>query len=77
MTVGALARSLNIKIDNECFQNRRQQQESCLTRILIHLVLDDGHSQSMVAGAHFRERPDLVGQLSTTRLAGGGVYSPT
>jgi hypothetical protein len=71
-----LARSLNIKIDNECFQKPRQQQESCLTQNPDQLVLDDGHSQSMVAALTSGSGPDLVGQLSTTRLAGGGVYSP-
>ena len=71
-----LGRSLNIKIDNECFQKPRQQQESCLTQNPDQLVLDDGHSQSMVAALTSGSGPDLIGQLSTTRLAGGGVYSP-
>jgi hypothetical protein len=71
-----LARSLNIKLDNDCFLKPRQQQESCLTQNTDQLVLDDGHSQSMVAALTSGSGPDLVGQLSTTRLAGGGVYSP-
>ncbi len=71
-----LARSLNIKLDNECFQKPRQQQESCLTQNTDQLVLDDGHSQSMVAALTSGSGPDLIGQLSTTRLAGGGAYSP-
>lgn len=71
-----LARSLNIKIDNDCFQKPRQQQESCLTRNTDQLVLDDGHSQSMVAALTSGSGPDLIGQLSTTRLAGAGAYSP-
>ena len=71
-----LARSLNLKLDNECFQKPRQQQESCLTQHTDQLVLDDGHSQSMVAALTSGSGPDLIGQLSTTRLAGGGAYSP-
>jgi hypothetical protein len=71
-----LARSLNIKLDNDCFYKPRQQQESCLTQHTDQLVLDDGHSQSMVAALTSGSGPDLVGQLSTTRLAGGGAYSP-
>ena len=71
-----LARSLNIKLDNECFNKPRQQQESCLTQNTDQLVLDDGHSQSMVAALTSSGGSDLVGQLSTTRLAGGGAYSP-
>ncbi len=71
-----LARSLNIKLDNDCFQKPRQQQESCLTQNTDQLVLDDGHSQSMVAALTSGSGPDLVGQLSTTRLAGGGSLQP-
>src|SRR6476620_8718535 len=71
-----LARSLNIKLDNDCFQKPRQQQESCLTQNTDQLVLDDGHSQSMVAALTSGSGPDLIGQLSTTRVAGGGAYSP-
>src|SRR6478752_4491032 len=71
-----LARSLNIKLDNDCFFKPRQQQESCLTQNTDQLVLDDGHSQSMVSALTSGSGPDLVGQLSTTRLAGGGAYSP-
>jgi hypothetical protein len=71
-----LARSLNIKLDNDCFNRPRQQQESCLTQNTDQLVLDDGHSQSMVAALTSGSGPDLVGQLSTTRIAGGGAYSP-
>ena len=71
-----LARSLSIKVDNDCFQKPREQQESCLTQNTDQLVLDDGHSQSMVAALTSGSGPDLIGQLSTTRLAGGGAYSP-
>ena len=71
-----LARSLNIKLDNDCFNKPRQQQESCLTQNTDQLVLDDGHSQSMVSALTSGSGSDLAGQLSTTRLAGGGAYSP-
>ena len=40
------------------------------------LMLDDGHSQSMVASLTSSASSDLIGQLSNTRLAGGGYYSP-
>ena len=71
-----LARSLNIKLDNDCFQKPREQQESCLTQNTDQLVLDDGHSQSMVAALTSGSGSDLIGAISSTRLAGGGVYSP-
>ena len=40
------------------------------------LVLEDGHSQSMVAALTSGPNSDLIGQLTYTRLAGGGAYSP-
>ena len=44
-----LARSLNIKVDNHCFEKPEEQQMSCLMQNSDQLVLDDSHSQSMVA----------------------------
>ena len=44
-----LARSLNTKLDNQCFEKPTEQQTSCLLQNTDELVLDDCHSQSMVA----------------------------
>ena len=71
-----LARSLNIKVNQECFDKPVIEQESCLTKNTDQLVLDDGHSQSMVAALTSGPGSDLLGQLSVTRIAGGGMYSP-
>src|SRR5947209_4059993 len=71
-----LARSLNIKLDNDCFQKPREQQQSCLTQNTDQLVLDDGHSQSMVAALTQGSGADLIGAVATTNVAGGGAYSP-
>jgi hypothetical protein len=71
-----LARSLAIKLDPQCFDKPIEQQTSCLTQHTDQLVLDDGHSQSMVAALTSGASSDLIGQLSNTRLAGGGYYSP-
>ncbi len=71
-----LARSLSIKLDAQCFEKPVEQQTSCLTQHSDQLVLDDGHSQSMVAALTSGASSDLIGQLSNTRLAGGGYYSP-
>jgi len=71
-----LARSLNIKLDEQCFEKPTEQQTSCLVKNTDQLVLDDGHSQSMVAALTSGANSDLIGQISTTRLAGGGTYSP-
>ena len=69
------ARSLNIKVDDHCFEKPEEQQMSCLMENSDQLVLDDSHSQSMVAELASGPSADLVGQLSTTPLAGGGFYS--
>ncbi len=71
-----LARSLNVKLDNECFDKPSEQQAPCLVQNTDQLVLDDGHSQSMVAALTSGPNADLIGQVSTTKIAGGGEYSP-
>jgi hypothetical protein len=70
-----LARSLNIKVDDKCFDKPPEQQVPCLMQNSEQLVLDDSHSQSMVAELS-GPSADLVGQLSATPWAGAGFYSP-
>ena len=70
-----LARSLNMKVDNKCFEKPEEQQLPCLMQNSDQLVLDDSHSQSMVAELASGPSADLVGQLSATPMAGGGFYS--
>jgi hypothetical protein len=71
-----LARSLMIKLDEKCFDKPTEEQAPCLMRNTDQLVLDDGHSQSMVAVLTSGPGSDLVGAISSTRMAGGGAYSP-
>jgi len=71
-----LARSLGMKVDEQCFDKPTEQQAPCLTRNTDQLVLEDGHSQTMVAALTSGANADLIGTLSTTRIAGGGTYSP-
>ena len=71
-----LARSLNIKIDQQCFDRPTEQQAPCLMQNTSQLVLEDGHSQSMVAALTSGPNSDLIGQIAYTRMAGGGAYSP-
>ena len=71
-----LARSLNIKLDEHCFDKPTEQQAPCLMQNSDQLVLDDEHSQSMVAALTTGASADLIGQLSSTKQAGGGSYSP-
>jgi hypothetical protein len=71
-----LARSLKIKVDQQCFDKPTDEQAPCLIRNTDQLVLDDGHSQSMVAVLTSGPGSDLVGAISATKFAGGGAYSP-
>jgi hypothetical protein len=71
-----LARSLNIKLDEQCFDKPSEQQAPCLVQNTDQLVMEDGHSQSMISTLTSGAGSDLIGQLSTARIAGGGAYSP-
>ena len=70
-----MAKTLGIKIDQQCFDRPVEQQGSCLTQNTDRLVLDDGHSQSVVSALTTGPSADLVGAISTTPVAGGGFYS--
>jgi hypothetical protein len=71
-----LARTLNIRLEMSCFDKPLEQQPTCLMANSDQKVLDDGHSQSMVAALTSGPSADFVGVASTTSLAGGGTYSP-
>lgn len=71
-----LARSLNIKLDQQCFDKPTDQQVPCLTQNTDQLVLDDQHSQSTVATLTSGPSTDLLTQLSATPTAHAGYYSP-
>jgi hypothetical protein len=70
-----LGRTLNIKLDQQCFDKPTEQQGPCLTQNTDQLVLDDGHSQSMVTALTSGPSSDFIGAVSATSLAGGGYYS--
>lgn len=71
----ALARSLSIKLNEECLSKVIEMQAACLLDNRESLVLADVHTSSMaetLTGAP----TDLALQLSATREAGYGFYSP-
>ena len=70
------ARSLGIRLDQECFDKPSDQQASCLTQHTEGLVLDDANAQSLVAQLTSGSTADLMNQLGYSTLAGGGAYSP-
>ncbi|MGO9085732.1 MAG: hypothetical protein ACLQBK_10935 [Candidatus Sulfotelmatobacter sp.] len=71
-----LARSLNIRLDQQCFDKPSAQQVPCLTQNTDQLVLDDAHSQTMVATLTSGASSDLLAQISSTPTARSGYYSP-
>lgn len=70
-----MAKTLRIKVDQQCFERPVEEQGSCLTQNSERLVLDDGHSQSVVAALTAGPSSDLIGAITTTPMAGGGFYS--
>ena len=70
-----LAQTLGIRLEEQCFDRPPEQQSTCLTQNTDQLVLDDGHSESMVAALTSGPSTDLMGKVSATSLAGGGFYS--
>jgi hypothetical protein len=71
-----LSRSLNIRVDQQCFDKPSAQQAPCLTQNTDQLVLDDAHSQTMVATLTSGPSSDLLAQISSTPNARSGYYSP-
>lgn len=71
-----LAKSLRLKIDEDCFNKPAEEQTSCLTQNTEQMVLDDGHNQSLVAALTSGPSSDLIGAVSAMPGAGGGFYSP-
>jgi hypothetical protein len=70
-----LARSLNIKVDQQCFDKPTEQQAPCLMQNPDSLVLDNGRSQSVVQQLTGGSAGDMLSQMSYTQQAGGGYYS--
>ena len=70
-----LARTLGIRLEQQCFDKPLDEQSACLTRNPDNLVLDDGHSQSMVTALANGPSSDLAGAVSATSIAGAGFYS--
>ncbi|MGO4166688.1 hypothetical protein [Novosphingobium sp. YAF33] len=69
-----LARSLSIKLNDECLSKVVEMQASCLLENREALVLNDVHSSSL-ADTLTGTPTDLALQLSATPEAGGGYYS--
>jgi hypothetical protein len=71
-----LARTLTLKVDQQCFDKPTDQQAPCLTQQTDGLVLDDANTQSLVTQLANGATGDLMNQLSYSTLVGGGSFSP-
>ncbi|KAA6463224.1 hypothetical protein DYQ86_07870 [Acidobacteria bacterium AB60] len=70
------ARSLGIKLDQQCFDKPTDQQAPCLTAHTEGMVLDDANVQSVVSQITTGAGGDLMNQLSYSQMGGAGQFSP-
>ncbi len=70
------ARSLGIRVDQQCFDKPSDQQAPCLTEHTDGIVLDDANLGSLVSQWTNGDTRDLMNQISSTSMGGGGAYSP-
>ncbi len=70
------ARSLGIRMDQQCFDKPTDQQAPCLVQHTEGLVLDDTNAQSLVTQLMNGSTADLMNQISYSTLGGAGAYSP-
>ena len=71
-----LARSLAIKVDEKCLDRIPQLQAPCLTQGQESLILNDGHSTSIVEALTSGPGSDLAMEASYTPQLSYGYYSP-
>ena len=70
------ARSLGIRLEQQCFDKPTDQQAPCLVQHTDGMVLDDANAQSLVSQLASGTTGDLMNQLSYSSMGGGGMYSP-
>lgn len=70
------AHSLGIRLDQQCFDKPSDQQAPCLTQHTEGIVLDDANAGSLVEQWTSGSTRDLMNQISSTSMGGGGAYSP-
>jgi hypothetical protein len=71
-----LARSLAIKVDEKCLDRLPELQAPCLTQGQEALILNDGHSTSIVEALTSGPGSDLAMEASYTPQLSYGYYSP-
>src|SRR5208283_4085475 len=71
-----LARSLAIKVDDKCLERIPALQAPCLMQGQESLILNDGHSTSIVEALTSGPGADLAMEASYTPQLSYGYYSP-
>jgi hypothetical protein len=74
--VPLLARSLAIKVDEKCLERIAEVQAPCLMQGQNSLILNDGHSTSIVEALTSGPASDLAMEASFTPQLSYGYYSP-
>jgi hypothetical protein len=70
-----LARTLNLKPNEDCFKKPADLQYTCLTQTGTQTLLDDGHGQTVASLLTNSSASDFINAASYTSMAGGGLYS--
>lgn len=70
-----IARTLNLKPNEDCFNRQIDQQYTCLTQSGNQTLLNDGHGETVVSSLTNGETTQLINAASYTSLGGGGAYS--
>lgn len=70
------ARTLGIRLDQQCFDKPTEQQAPCLVQHTDGLVMDDANAQTRVSQLTSGSTGDLMNQLSYSTVGGAGAYSP-
>lgn len=70
-----LARTLNLKPNQDCFNRPVDMQYACLTQSGTQTLLDDGHGQTVVSMLSSNDASAFIGAAASTSMAGGGLYS--
>jgi hypothetical protein len=70
-----LARTLNLKPNQDCFSRPVDMQFNCLTQSGTQTLLDDGHAQTIVSSLTGGDASTFINAASYTQMAGGGLYS--
>ncbi len=71
------ARSLGIKLDQQCFDKPSDQQAPCLVQHTDGLVLDDANAQSLVTQLTSGSTADLMNQISYSAWRAPEPSAPT